>query len=75
MDIHKYEIRIKKHVFDQALKRKINPELIEKALVSGVIKREGKNKVKFITETVVCVGEIIGNIIKIITIERRWRNK
>ena len=70
MDINKYDIEIKHHAFKQALKRGISPDLIENTLINGKIKRHGKNYIKVATNTVICVGQIIGNKINIITIER-----
>ena len=74
MDITKYEIEIKRHAFIRALEREITPDMIEATLKGGKIKRFGKNNVKFIKKykkfTVICVDEIVGDKIKIITIER-----
>jgi len=73
MDISKYEIEIKHHVFVQALKRGIHPDIIEDILRKGETKRYGKHGVKFISKgskrTVICVGQIVGTKIKIFTIE------
>ena len=77
MDISKYEIEIRWHVFIRALERNINPDLIEDTLKKGKIERFGKNYIKFITKSTICVGEISGLKIKIITIERgneKWKN-
>ena len=71
MDISKYEIEIKRHVFIRALQRNINPDLIEDTLKKGKVERFGKNYVKFIAKSTICVGEVVGTKIKIITIERR----
>lgn len=70
MDINKYEVEIKHHAFKQALKRKISPDLIENTLINGKIKRYGKNYIKFMTKSAICVGQITNNKIKIITVER-----
>ena len=74
MDITKYEIEIRRHAFIRALEREITPDMIEATLKGGKIKRFGKNNVKFIKKykkfTVICVDEIVGDKIKIITIER-----
>jgi hypothetical protein len=37
----------------------------------GKIKRFGKNYIKFVKGAIICIGEISGLKIKIITIERR----
>ncbi len=71
MDINKYEIEIKHHVFRRALQRNIHPDQIEDTLKNGKIERMGKNYIKFITKSFVCVGYISGLKIKIITIERK----
>jgi len=73
LDISKYELIIRKHVFDRALKREIDPDMIEQALLKGKMERFGKHGVKFINKgakkTIVCVGQIIGTTLKIFTIE------
>lgn len=71
MDRTKYEIEIKHHVFIKAMQRGISPDLMENCIKNGKIERFGKNYVKFISKSVICVGEISGLKIKIITIERR----
>lgn len=71
MDRTQYEIEIRHHAFIRAMERRIHPDLIENCIKNGSINRFGKNYVKFITKSVICVGEIIGLKIKIITIERR----
>ncbi len=72
MDISKYDLEIKHHVFIQALRRGIHPDFIEDTLAKGKMERFGKNGVKFIARgskrTVICVGEIVGMKIKIFTI-------
>ena len=74
MDIHQYDIEIKRHAFIRALQRMISPDKIESTIKGGQIKRFGKHNIKFIKRykgfTVICVGEISGNKIKILTIER-----
>lgn len=73
MDISKYEIIIKKHVYDRALDHGIHPDMIEDALLKGKKETFGKHGVKFINKgakrTIICVGEIVGTTIKIFTIE------
>lgn len=71
MDWTKYEIEIKHHVFIQAMKRGINPDLIESTIKNGEIERYGKNYVRFMSRSAICIGEITGLKLKIITIERR----
>ncbi len=79
MDISHYGIEIKRHAFERAMERKITPDMIEATLKGGTIKRFGKNNVKFFKEykqfTVICVDEIIGTKIKIVTIETKGGKK
>lgn len=73
MDISKYDLEIKRHAFEQAMKRGINPDLIEDCLLKGKLERFGKHGVKFVNKgtkkTIICVGELIGNKLKVFTIE------
>ena len=73
MDLSKYGLVIKRHVFERAMERGIHPDMIEETLLKGKLKRFGKHGVKFISEgskrTLICVGELIGSKLKIITIE------
>ena len=73
MDISRYELEIKHHVFKRAMERGIHPDMIEETLLKGRIERYGKHGVKFINKgakrTIVCVGELIGTKLKIFTIE------
>lgn len=79
MDIAQYEIEIKRHAFIRAMQRGVTPGMIEATLKGGRIKRFGKNNVKFSKEykkfTVICVDEIIGSKIKIVTIETKGAEK
>ena len=72
MDISRYDVEIKHHAFVQAMMRGIDPDLIEDTLALGKIEKHGKHGVKFIRKgrrTIICVGQIIGNKIKIFTVE------
>jgi len=73
MDISRYELEIKHHVFKRAMERGIHPDMIEKTLLKGKMERYGKHGVKFIKKgakrTIICVGELIGTKLKIFTIE------
>ena len=75
MDVANYDIEIKRHAFIRAMQRHITPDMIEATLKGGTIKRFGKHYVKFMKPykrfTVVCVGEIMGTVIKILTIETK----
>lgn len=73
MDISKYDVQIKRHVFVRAMERGIHPDLIEDALRKGKIERHGKHGVKFVSKgskrPIICVGQIVGTRITIFTIE------
>lgn len=73
MDISKYEIVIRHHVYQRALEREIYPDMIEETLLKGTKEYYGKHGIKFINKgakrTIICVGEIIGTTITIFTIE------
>jgi len=75
MDISKYDIEIKRHAFIQAMKRKVTPDMIEACLKGGKIQRFGKNNLRFKKEykyfTVICIGQIEGEKIKILTVETK----
>jgi hypothetical protein len=75
MDIRGYEIVIKRHAFVRAMERGITPDMIHAAITSGKLERFGKNNVRFVKEykgfDVVCVDEMLGRRIKIVTITRR----
>ena len=77
MRVGGYKIIISKHAFERALQRRIHPDLIEDTLLSGKMKKSGKNRVRFEKKfkefIIVCVDEIIGNIVKIVTIESKRR--
>ena len=68
---------ITRHAFVRAMQRKIHPDLVEDTLLNGKMKKFGKNCVKFEKRfrkfTVVCVDEIMGNLIKIVTIQKKER--
>lgn len=73
MDISKYDLEIKRHALIQAEERGITPDIIEDVLQKGRMERFGKHGVKFVNKgakrNIICVGEIIGTKIKIITVE------
>ena len=79
MDLTKYEIDIKRHAFIRAMQRHVSPDMIEATIKGGNIQRFGKHNVKFMKQykrfTVACVGEIAGNVIKILTIETKGAEK
>lgn len=73
MDISKYDVEIKRHVFMRAMERGVHPDLIEDTLQKGKVERYGKHGVKFVSKgskrTIICVGQIAGTRITIFTIE------
>ena len=75
MDIINYEIEIKRHAFIRAMERGVTPDMIEATLRGGKVKRFGKHNLKFYKKykrfTVICVGQIEGMKIKILTIETK----
>jgi hypothetical protein len=79
MDITQYDIDIKRHAFIRAMERKVSPDMIEATLKGGKIERFGNDNIRFSKDykafTVVCVGQIIGTKIKILTIETKGETK
>ena len=61
--------------WSRAMQRGVTPDMVEATIMGGKVKRYGKNYVKFIQGykrfNVICVGEIAGMKIKIITIETK----
>lgn len=72
-----FEIIITKHAFERAMQRRIHPDLIENAIQTGRIEHLGKNNLKIVKQfrkfTIICVDEIIGRVVKIVTIEKKWK--
>ena len=79
MDISQYDLEIKRHAFIRAMQRNVTPDMIEATLKGGKIERFGKNNIKFIKDyrkfTVICVGQMTGIKLKIITIETKGGKK
>lgn len=79
MDRTKFDIVIKRHAFIRAVQRGVTPDMIEATIMGGKIKRYGKNYVKFTQRyksfDVICVGEVAGMKIRIITIETKGGGK
>ena len=75
MDITQYDFEIKRHAFIRAMERGVTPDMIEATLKGGNLAKVGKNYVKLSKDykkfKVICVGEVIGQKIKIITIETK----
>ena len=69
------QIFIKTHAIKRAREREIvYPDQVYNVLKTGKIKKFGKNYIKFVKKSkkgsIICVGEDIGDIIIIKTIER-----
>ncbi|HLC79771.1 MAG TPA: hypothetical protein VJG83_05120 [archaeon] len=73
----KYEIIFMRHAILRAIERNITPDVVENAVMTGSFHRFGKNRMKIIKKLrkmqIVCIDEIIGNTIKIVSIARRAR--
>jgi hypothetical protein len=71
-DINNYEIDIKRHAFVRAEQRKVSSSMIEATIKGGKIKRIGKNYLRFRKRykrfSVVCIGQVEGTRLKILTI-------
>jgi len=69
-----YEVVFKDHAIFRADERGIPREVLEATIQTGEFKRFGKRMVKISRkhgdESVTCVGEIVGNCIRIITITK-----
>ncbi len=75
MDITGYEIEIRRHALIRAMQRGVSPDMVEATIKGGRIESFGKNNKRFSKKykafTVVCVDEITGTRVKIVTIETR----
>lgn len=72
-DRTEYKLRLTRHALIRAAERDIDLEEINRTIWCGRIERYGKHGVKFIQEgkeRIICVGEVIGDAIKIFTVER-----
>ncbi len=73
-----YEIVFKTHAVFRAEERRIPWDLIESTVQTGEFEKFGKRMVKISKEfkdaRITCVGEIVGDVLKIITItsSRKW---
>jgi len=70
-----YELEISRHAFIRAMEREVMPHMIEATLLGGKLKRFGKHGIKLSKRykrfEVICIGEIKGQVLKIITIETK----
>lgn len=73
--LHRFgkKIEITKHADARAEQRGITAGMIEATINGGMVKRFGKNRIKFTKKykrgNVVCMDEIKGSYIRIVTIE------
>jgi hypothetical protein len=70
-----YELEISRHAFIRAMERDVTPNMVEATLLGGKLRRFGKHGIKLSKRykrfEVICVGEIKGQVLKIITIETK----
>ncbi len=70
-----YTLEISHHAFIRAMGRGVMPDMIEAVIKGGKLKRYGKHGIKLSRKykkfEVICVGEIKGEVLKIITIETK----
>jgi len=72
-DVTQYRVRLTKHAADQAWLRCVDADDVMRTIRSGRIERFGKHGVKFISKgksAIICVGEVSGDAIKIITVTK-----
>ena len=76
MEISYLNIDIRRHALIRAMERCITPDMVEATIKCGKIERFGKNYIRFSKQykrfTVICIGEVAGTRLKIITIEAKW---
>ena len=79
MNVGECEFEIKRHAFIRAMERGVSPDMIEATLRGGKVERFGKNNLRFSKNykrfTVICIGEMTGEKIKILTIETKGGEK
>ncbi|PIU21071.1 MAG: hypothetical protein COT15_04220 [Candidatus Diapherotrites archaeon CG08_land_8_20_14_0_20_34_12] len=70
-----YEVTFSRHAARRTIEKGISADLIEKAIKEGYMLKFGKNRVKigkrFKEFEVICVDEIVGNRIKIVTVVKK----
>ena len=69
-----YLVVFTRHAMIRARQRRIPPEMIKECIKTGEMIRFGRNRIKFRKSfrqyAIVCVDEIAGNEINIVTIEK-----
>ncbi len=71
-DVERYSIIVTRHAMVRAFERCVDAELVLRIVKHGSIERFGKHGIRFIRNgkrTLICVGEIHGEAIKILTVE------
>jgi len=67
-----YKIEVTFHAYSQALLRGIDPDLIENTIKCGKVVRFAKNRLKFVNKrdknTIICIDEVLGEKIVIVTV-------
>lgn len=75
LDITKFEIELRNHVFIRADERNIDLEFIYTTIKSGKIKRFGKNNLRFEKKfkhfELVCIGQIRGIRLTVLTVYKK----
>lgn len=75
ISLRHYEVEIRRHALVRAMQRGIGPEMVEATILGGKIKRFGKSNIKFIKRykrfSVICIAEVTGLRIKVLTIETK----
>jgi len=75
IDLTGCEIVICRHAMLRANERGITPDMVEATIKGGKVTKYGKNKIKFKKKYkrfhVICVDEITGDCIKIVTVEKQ----
>ncbi|MBI4439740.1 hypothetical protein HY638_02100 [Candidatus Woesearchaeota archaeon] len=66
-----------RHAFVRAIRRGVTPDMIEATLKGGRRERFGKNYLRLSKDykrfTVVCIGQLVGCSMRILTIETKGR--
>ena len=75
MDISQYEIIITKHALLRAYDRGINPDRLEKIILTSQKIPFGKHYAKWVKKYknryIICIGHIENNVIRILTVETK----
>ena len=58
------------HAIRQAKIREIHPDLVYNVLKTGKVSRFGKHLLRFVGKSIACIGQDLGHVIIIKTVER-----